>query len=55
MATWNIFDRLAQRPSEMGPAGEKPTKTASDGKVKIGFFKSTNQWMLVPNKQGATQ
>ena len=36
-------------PTTMGPKGETPAKTASDGKVKIGFYKSTNQWMLVPS------
>jgi len=35
-------------PSAMGPKGETPVKTASDGKAKIGFYKSTGQWMLVP-------
>ncbi len=39
-------------PSTMGPKGETPTKTASDGKTKIGFYKSTGQWMLVPTSGG---
>jgi hypothetical protein len=44
-------------PTKTGPAGEKPTKTATEpnSKSKIGLYKSTGQWMLVPNNQGATQ
>jgi len=49
----NIFDRLAQRPQNLGPANERPVQTATDGKLKIGFYKSTGQWMLVPQNQGA--
>jgi hypothetical protein len=40
-------------PTAMGPKGETPAKTASDGKTKIGYYKSTGQWMLVPQPQGA--
>jgi hypothetical protein len=40
-------------PTAMGPKGETPAKTASDGKTKIGYYKSTGQWMLVPQSQGA--
>jgi hypothetical protein len=40
-------------PTTMGPKDETPAKTASDGKTKIGFYKSTNQWMLVPQSEGA--
>lgn len=41
-------DTASAAPSTMGPKGETPVKTASDGKAKIGFYKSTGQWMLVP-------
>jgi hypothetical protein len=36
------------------PKGETPVKTASDGKSKIGFYKSTGQWMVVPQTQVPT-
>jgi len=39
-------------PTVMGPKGETPTQTANNGKTKIGFYKSTGQWMLVPNSTG---
>ena len=35
-------------PTTMGPKGETPVKTASQGATKIGYYKSTGQWMLVP-------
>jgi tetratricopeptide (TPR) repeat protein len=41
-------DTASAAPTTMGPKGETPVKTASDGKAKIGFYKSTGQWMLVP-------
>jgi hypothetical protein len=41
-------------PTVIGPKDETPAKTASDGKTKIGFYKSTGQWMLVPT-QGASK
>jgi hypothetical protein len=41
-------------PTAMGPKNETPAKVASDGKTKIGFYKSTGQWMLVPT-QGASK
>ena len=42
-------------PTATGPKGETPVKTASDDKAKIGFYKSTGQWMLVPQTQVPTQ
>lgn len=39
-------------PTVMGPKGETPAKTASDGQAKIGYYKSTGQWMLVPQNSG---
>jgi hypothetical protein len=41
-------------PTATGPKGETPVKTANDGKVKIGFYKSTGQWMVVPQTQVPT-
>jgi hypothetical protein len=35
-----------EAPTKAGPAGEKPLRTAGQG--KIGYYKSTGQWMLVP-------
>ena len=40
-----------EAPTKTGPAGEKPLRTAGQG--KIGYYKSTGQWMLVPQSQGA--
>jgi len=37
-------------PTVMGPANEKPLKTGNNG--KFGYYKSTGQWMLVPNSTG---
>lgn len=43
-------------PNQTAPAGEKPMKTAVDGQGKrVGYFKSTGQWMLMPATQGATK
>jgi hypothetical protein len=39
-----------EAPTKTGPAGEKPLRTAGQG--KIGYYKSTGQWMLVPNSGG---
>jgi hypothetical protein len=41
-------------PEATGPKGEKPVKTATSGNTKIGYYKSTGQWMLVP-QQGASK
>jgi hypothetical protein len=39
-----------EAPTKAGPANEKPVRTAGQG--KIGFYKSTGQWMLVPPNSG---
>ncbi len=41
-------------PTATGPKGETPVRKAHDGKVKIGFYKSTGQWMVVPQTQVPT-
>ncbi len=37
-------------PTVAGPANEKPLKTGNNG--QYGYYKSTGQWMLVPNSTG---
>ena len=41
-------------PNATGPKDETPVKTATDGKTKIGYYKSTGQWMLVPQNSSPT-